>query len=676
MSGPRLRLFFLSFLMLFVELALIRWTSSDVVYLSYFTNFILLGSFLGIGIGFLRSKSERNLFPYTPIALAALVLLVVFAPPAVKASTNESLYYQSPGATGLPIWLMLPIIFLLSAIVMEMIGEGVARQFATFEPLEAYRLDILGSLAGIAVFTLLSFLGAPPIAWGLVAASVYLGLEVQTLAVLKLVQMIQVIAVVVLLGGLIWESVQPNTFWSPYHKIELKTEPGGTRAWLDGTPHQIINSAPNSYAALYSLPYELRSSTQPPRNVLVIGAGTGPDVAVALAKGASHVDAVEIDPRLVKLGRDLNPDHPFQDLRVSVFATDGRAFLEKTDRIYDLILFALPDSLVLVAGQSSLRLESYLFTEQAIALAKAHLALDGVFALYNYFRETWVVDRLAGEIRDVFGNTPCYEIEGDQGHTAQLTVGLDPRSVSCPDTLWNPNGAVVAPATDDHPFIYIRGRTVPGFYLLTIALILAIALVAVRGSAGPLPSMRPYVDLFFMGAGFLLLETRNVVTFALLFGTTWLVNALVFFGILLAVLAAIEVARRLTPQNPGRWYVGLLAALIVAWAVPASWLLTLPFAQRFVVASAVAFAPVFLANLVFAERFRDVASSTTAFGANLLGAMVGGLLEYGAIVVGYRGLLIVAAVVYGAAFLLGRRATPSTVPARPARGKTRAISKA
>lgn len=167
--------------------------------------------------------------------------------------------------------------------------------------------------------------------------------------------------------------------------------------------------------------------------------------------------------------------------------------------------------------------------------------------------------------------------------------------------------------------------------------------------------MRPYVDLFFVGAACLLLETKNVVQFALLFGTTWFVNSLMFAGILLAVLAAVEVARRLRLPDRRVLYVLLAASLLLAWAVPPSSLLGLALVPRFAAAVALAFAPVFLANLVFSQRFRDVGASTVAFGANLLGAMLGGVLEYGALVVGYRALLIVAAALYALAFVTGRR---------------------
>jgi hypothetical protein len=158
-----------------------------------------------------------------------------------------------------------------------------------------------------------------------------------------------------------------------------------------------------------------------------------------------------------------------------------------------------------------------------------------------------------------------------------------------------------------------------------------------------------------MGAAFLLLETKNLVQFALLFGTTWFVNALVFAGVLLSVLCAIEVSRRHTFRRPGRLYIALLVAVGVALAIPGSALLSLPVAPRFVAAVVLAFAPIFLANLVFAQRFRDVDASAAAFGANLLGAMVGGLVEYAALITGYRALLVLVAVLYGLAFLAGRR---------------------
>ena len=128
-------------------------------------------------------------------------------------------------------------------------------------------------------------------------------------------------------------------------------------------------------------------------------------------------------------------------------------------------------------------------------------------------------------------------------------------------TTWTPRVGELEPSVDDRPFPYLGTRTIPSFYLWMLALVLLASLVLVRWVAGPLRQMRPYIDLFFMGVAFLLLETKNVVQFALLFGTTWAVNAAVFAGVLLSVLAAIEVARRVTIRARSSLYAALLAAL-------------------------------------------------------------------------------------------------------------------
>jgi hypothetical protein len=265
--------------------------------------------------------------------------------------------------------------------------------------------------------------------------------------------------------------------------------------------------------------------------------------------------------------------------------------------------------------------------------ARDHLNPGGAFSMYNFYREPWLLDRLAGTLQEVYGHPPCLD-HGEQGQSqvgtfSMLTVGLDTSDVHC-DATWAPTGEVVAPATDDRPFVYLKTPSIPARYLWTL-------------------------DLFFMGAGFLLLETKSVVQFALLFGTTWFVNALVFAGILVTILAAIEVERRTNIRRPSLLYPLLFVGLLVAGVMPASWLLSLDTVPRFISACLLAFFPVFIANLVFASRFRDTVDPTTAFGANLLGAMLGGVLEYMALITGYRGLLVIAALLYALAWIFGAR---------------------
>ncbi len=647
------RLFLLSFLMLLVELALIRWTGAKVVYLSYFSNFVLLASFLGIGVGFLRARSSPNLFPLAPVLLAAMVGFVIVFPVQINRSGSDLIFFGAleNSGTGLPIWATLPVIFVAVAAVMMSIADGVARTFAELDPLRAYQLDIMGSIAGIAAFSLLSFLGTPPIAWGLI---VVIAFAVLYLPSVKWVQLVALAALALMLAI---QSLTPLESWSPYYRVTLRPQPSGPITVLvNGISHQTIESVDQrrNSVPLYFLPYQQIKT--PPRQVLIVGAGTGTDVAIALDQGVvDHVDAVEIDPSLESLGSRLHPNHPYQDPRVTVHIDDGRAFLQQTDRHYDLILFALPDSLTLISGQSSLRLESYLFTTEAMKAARDHLNPGGVFAEYNYYRDQWLIDRLAGTLQSAYGHPPCLISTGQYGRLALLSASVETASMQCP-TRWNPAlRTVPAAATDDYPFLYLQQRGIPGFYLLTLALILLVAVAMVRFAGGPMRGMLAYADLFFMGVAFLLLETKNVVQFALLFGTTWFVNALVFTGILVAVLAAVMVAQRVRVRALWPLYALLIGALALAWLVPPESLLGLPLLPRFIIATLLAFVPIFVANLLFAERFKDVASSTVAFGANLLGAMIGGVLEYGALITGYRALLPLIAALYVAALLLNLR---------------------
>jgi hypothetical protein len=654
--------------MLFVELALIRWTGSNVVHLSYFSNFVLLGSFLGIGIGVLRSSRAKRLPYYSPIMLGLLVLVIAWKPVTVNRGGSSVIYFTSLNTTGPPVWVILPIIFVAVAVVLAGPAELVGRCFANLPRLTAYRFDLVGSLIGIITFTALSFLGAPPIWWGLIVAVVFGVLMIPRTATAPgkrvvataLSAAMVLTPLIVMLGVLFHESTKADNSWSPYYKVQTKqyTFEGVPLLTItvNGVPHQqaIPADARLQWEPQYGLPYERATTGKTPKNVLIIGAGSGSDVAIALKKGATHVDAVEIDPRIRDLGKQLHPDHPYQDPRVTSHIDDGRAFLSRTKTKYDMILLALPDSLTLVNGASSLRLESYLFTKQAFESARDHLNPGGAFAMYNYYRETWLIDRLASTAQEAFGHKPCVDKVGDGLQQAVVTVGLTEQDQNCAAEWAGASKTTPPPATDNRPFLYLFTDRIPSLYLVTLGLILVAGLVGVgiAGGGSSYRRMRPYADLFLLGAGFMLLETKSITGFALLFGTTWVVNAIVFAGVLVAVLAAVEVTRRFKTPPIKVMFAVLFGGLALSWIFPDSWLLGMPVGLRAVVAVLIAFLPIFAANVIFAKRFTDTEDGTASFGANLLGAMLGGCLEYAALIIGYHGLLIIAALLYVGAFVL------------------------
>jgi SAM-dependent methyltransferase len=663
--SARMRLIVASALMLFVQLALIRWSGANLVHLSYFSNLILLASFLGIGLGFLRARKPRDLGRYAPVAVLVLIAFIFFFPARIEGSSSELIFFTEVKPTGLPTWVTLPLVFLVVAFAMTLLGEITGRAFLEFTALDAYRWDIVGSLSGTLLFTLVAFLRSPSWIWPTVMLVALVLLYGKALPIVSWLAAIGIIVLLVI------ESLTPGVSWSPYYKVTTQdytnTAPPYTAIQVNGIPHQNVLDAEKrlEIEPLYGRPYE-RAVDNPLRNVLVIGAGTGTDVALALSRGAQHVDAVEIDPRIQQIGIEKNPNQPYADPRVTTYIDDGRAFLSRTDKEYDLILFALPDSLTLVSGASQLRLESYLFTRESIQEAYDHLSPEGVFAMYNYYREDWLINRLAGTVEDVFGHAPCIDRFTAMQSLAVVAIGKSADNAVC-DATWEraaiaaAGQEIPAPSADDRPFLYLKDASIPQLYLILIGLILAVSLIAIRVVGGPLRQMRGYADLFLMGMAFLLLETRSITTFALLFGTTWLVNALVFAGVLLAVLLAIEVTRRYSPRRP--WVVAaLFISLAIAWLVPNAWLLTLPVPLRLLVAVVLAFAPIFCANLYFTSRFKEAANPTAAFAANLFGAMIGGTLEYLSLLTGYRFLLVVAAVIYLAAVLVGRRLGARAAP--------------
>jgi spermine/spermidine synthase len=678
-ARPYLRLFLTSFAILFLELVLIRWIPSYVRMFSFFTNAVLLGSLLGAGIGILSHKGGRFRLPAFPLLLLLLIGFVVVNQYTLNIPTTDVLFYGADDTAqgARENYWVIPVIFALVVLVFLPLGRELGRLLDVLPPLRAYGIDIAGSLAGIASFALLSYLGLPPVFWfgvfALVAWPLIAGADKRFTAFI----LAGCLAIVLITG---WSDV-----WSPYYRIivrPLSVKEDGYNASegylisVNNTGHQQAARA-KSREDLYFRAYELFGPVF--KRVLIIGAGTGTDVSVALANGAKHIDAVEIDPKLYELGKKLHPDHPYDDPRVTVHIDDGRAFLRRTAEKYDLIIFALTDSLALTSSHANLRLESFLFTTESMRQAQQHLTDDGLLVLYNYYRQEWSIRKLASMIETGLGSPPYVTTYGAWGRAAVFLAG--PRLAQLPDALQHPytepptvpvvtihnrlpvlgegflNGdPAVLPASDDWPFFYMARPGLPEIYTLAIAMIAAMALV-LGGAMTPAMSLRRFDwHFFFLGAAFMLLETRSLVTFSLLFGTAWMVNALVFFAILSSVLLAVLVNARLRLKRVGFLYGLLFAALAANYFVPVSSLLDIDSsALRYLLASALAFAPIFIANIVFSRSFRETDRADSAFASNLIGIMAGGLVEYAALATGYQALLLPVAAFYATALLIARR---------------------
>jgi len=261
-----------------------------------------------------------------------------------------------------------------------------------------------------------------------------------------------------------------------------------------------------------------------------------------------------------------------------------------------------------------------------------------------------------------FGTPPLLHLYGYNAATladgpavAQLPNGQPPGdTINAVPQVGDP---VPTPATDDWPFLYLRTPFVADYYIYALAIVLFGALIAIALAARFTgTSIRKFSPHFFvLGVAFLLLNTRSVTSFSLLFGTTWIVNALAFFGILCSVLLAIIINYRFQIRRPTPFYIALFVSILVAYLIPPESLIFDPACLRYLVAVVLAFAPIFFANLVFSYSFRETASADMAFASNLLGAVVGGAIEYVALVTGYQFLLVIVAGLYALAWLFASR---------------------
>ena len=680
-SKPGVVLFALGFLTLFLQLALIRFLAGTIWNLGYFPNLVLLAGFIGHGFGFLlhRKFDERTslwLIYGVPTALALFLLLVVWLRPAMPGfSTQEGVIggelfftYAVEERAG-SLW---KFGFWFTGVVLLFfgIGQRMAKVFRRFRPLTAYSLDIGGALCGIAAFIVVSYAQLPPSAWFAIAAAAFWAStpsEPERLAALLPAIALSAASLSMdrpVVVGMLPSDGEPGieTRWSPYQKVQLLERTGARGethrlVFANGIHHQELLSAENirKYADWYGLPYRERRQTAlpPPDSVLVLGAGTGNDVAMALASGAKRVTAVEIDPAIHALGAEHHPDRPYADPRVTTVIGDGRRFLFDTGESYDLIVFALVDSLVKASSMSQLRLENYLLTVEAFRRAAERLNPGGQIVLYNYFRQDWLVDKLKQMLRVAL--PPGAQTRSVKIGSLELLIAQSPPDIPGERLEYQFDEAGLEPATDDWPFVYLQKRSLGALYLTSMVAVVGFAALVLAAYLRSGQPVRPPLAAAFllMGCAFLLLETKSVIQFSLLFGTTWLNTSLVFLGILASVLAAAQVADRLAGP---RWLPVCAALLVAASALPLflspGGLLGFGTATRLILACLLMFTPVFLANLVFGILFRDREDAELYFGWNLLGGVLGGVLEYLSMVTGYQALSALVALLYVAVAVL------------------------
>ena len=319
----------------------------------------------------------------------------------------------------------------------------------------------------------------------MVAAATFLALYAPKL---RLLQVVAAIALVLMLGR---ETFAPGASWSPYYKIELsRVTHDLVGLSVNGVPHQLIEpmSRRRRTEPLYFVPYE-RIRNNPLNDVLIIGAGSGSDVAIALAHGAKHVDAVEIDPRICAIGRQIPPRPPVSGSARQLHIDDGRAFVEAERSLRSRFLSSARLARARF-GQSSLRLESYLFTTQAMRPVRDLLKPNGAFGMYNYYREDWLKDVTPHDRGSSSGSALVVDAVGQAGLVSRRSSSAAGKATRLQHHVERGDESDTGSGIRRSPFPYLRTPSIPPLYLWTIGLILLVCWPAIRFAAGPLGEMR------------------------------------------------------------------------------------------------------------------------------------------------------------------------------------------
>jgi len=686
---------------LFLELAVLRWQATIFQFFAFYKNFSLLACFAGLGLGYaVSNRKQIPLIVTVPLLAFQFITFIVqrygvawwswhsLNATPITDQLNMGTFVATSIFDHVAIYYFLALTFLSTALIFIPLGQLAGRCMDRFgDALGAYSGNLLGSLLGVLAIVALSFFWTPPIVWfcvGFGALLPFLAGRTKALLISCCAALIGIIA-------LAWPvHFLREVVYSPYQILERGAEVAFSKQHPDRDPgfneelginciraagtyyQRIENLSPawqNVYpvtaaaARHYDLPYHLRPN---PESVAIVGAGTGNDVAAALRANAKAVSAIEIDPAIMAIGARYHPEKPYQDLRVTPIVNDARNFFRNTKSSFDVIVFGLLDSHIQSSQMSSIRIDSYVYTLESIKEARSRLKPDGLLCLSFANLHESLKKKLFNMMTTAFdGHEPVVLSCGyDDTNFIQNKQGtLKSDLITIPAQVENITGKLkeldtpVDNSTDDWPFLYIPRRIYPLSYLPMILLVLLETLFLIRFLTGERPRSQ-YLPFFFLGSGFMLIETKAITELSLTWGNTWYVIAIVISAILLMAYLANLIVRKIKLHSPLIPIIGLILSLLLGlWFVSQS-VFDVSTGGKLLTTAGMTL-PILFSGLLFSTLLSDCESVPAAMGMNLLGAMLGGVLEYNATYFGYQALYLIAIVVYLLAWLCTFKRSPA-----------------
>jgi spermidine synthase len=689
-----------------LETLFIRWIGTEIRIFAYLQNTILVACFLGLGLGMFTSTKrveiKQSLVPLT-------LLLFLMAIPASRMVLGRISEFLSTHGDFL-IWGPLEahdrtqqVIYLAAGLALTYgvlilivdtfvpLGRILGRLMnINKNPIWAYSVNILGSIFGTWAFVLFSYLYQPPLTWFLVAAGLF-GCFILWSNRDRRIPVVLLGVIIVLSWFVSQVPGALNVIWSPYQKLEVwKSEPnwlGDFQIHVNNSGYQVItdlsqarvSSEPNKFSqqvaglSQYDLPFLFHPS---PKSVLLVGAGAGNDAAGALRHNVQSVTAVEIDPTIISLGKEFHPEHPYLSPRVRVVNDDARSFFATTTEKFDVISFGLLDSHT-TTSMTNARLDHYVYTMESLLQAKSKLNNDGIIVLTFEVQKPFIADRIRTALEETFNQPPLvFQIPyGSYGFGGVMFVTGDLGSVQKQldqnhalagyiqelqktNPIDLPHSTKVI--TDDWPYLYLASAKIPVLYYLLIGLMIAVFIRSNKkwqSDIGLSDLNRSFWHFFSLGAGFLLLEVQNISKASVVLGNTWQVNAVIISSILIMALLANWIAYRFSKLPLPLVYSLLVGTCLVLYFIDLARFGFLVYPLKATIVGALTSLPMLFSGIVFIRSFALARDKSDALGANLIGALVGALLQSITFITGIKALLIVVAGFYLIA--LFTKSTPS-----------------
>jgi len=368
----------------------------------------------------------------------------------------------------------------------------------------------------------------------------------------------------------------------------------------------------------------------------------------------------------VEFGRKYHPERPYDSRAVRVIVDDGRSFFKKSEKKYDLIIMGLADSHTLSSSLTNLRLDHYLYTKESFTEAKKLLKEDGLLVASFDVTRPWIGGRIQKSLTEAFGQSPLIFAAHDtqffglggvffltdaDGKSLARNLDANPdlkTYITARKIEYDQN---LKPLSDNWPYLYLDHPRIPKihFWVSLLLLIIFLAFQKLVKTAG-----RFRFDFFFLGAGFLLYEFQNVSKTALLFGNTWVTNLFTISAILVLILLA-NLLTAMRPMSLKVAYMGLALSFGLQFVLPLTFLNALPFVSKMIFGSLLLNLPLFFSGIIFITLLRESKDKSVAFGSNLIGSAIGGMLEALSFLLGIQALLYMSLALYAGSFIMKKR---------------------